>query len=370
MPITTLNIKSGQCVIAAIPADQLQNLWISTFDSKDPDSPAPKNHGYQRNPDEKRFPKIAKYYLANGHEALVTPIVLSGRVTDAEEIDEVLGLLRDGDFDDIHQKYGKAVLSIVDGQHRVGGLRLAHKLKPEFNPRVPCAIYFGMDYADEARLFDDINTNQKNLPKALVEVTAHNVTDIGTTSYEQRVRNIAWDLSQKKGSPFHNRVNLTGGRDPQRRVTYEGLRRSTSVMLTRDVLKRVDGAQITDVYKLAETYWKNVATVCAKAWNAPILVQDPKTKKMKPADIKYRIRELVGVASLARLGRDIILTALDRRHEKTIADTVKEMTAKLGKVNWKKEQENPWVASQAGYAGQKELYGMLVDLVYNDIEPS
>jgi hypothetical protein len=226
-----------------------------------------------------------------------------------------------------------------------------------------------MSYADEAKLFDDINTNQKNLPKALVEVTARNVTDVGSETYEQRMRNVAWELSQRKSSPFHGRINLTGGRDPQRRVTYEGLRRSTSVMLTKDVLKRVDGAGVKDIYKLAELYWNHVADACPDAWNAAPLVQDPQTKKMKPAKKKFRIRELVGIASLARLGRDIILTALDRRQDKTIDDTLKDMTSKLSKVDWEKRDDNPWMASQAGFAGQKELYGMLVDLVYNDVEP-
>ena len=143
MSITTLSIQPGRTYAAAIPTDHLRHLWVSTFDSKDPDSPAPNNHGYQRNPDPKRFPKIAKYYRQEGHDALVTPIILSARVS-GDDIDDLLSLLRAEDFEAIHDKYGKAALSIVDGQHRVGGLRLANKKDPEFNPRIPCAIYFGM----------------------------------------------------------------------------------------------------------------------------------------------------------------------------------------------------------------------------------
>ena len=369
MSITTMCVQSDRTFVAAIPVSQLKHLYVSTFDSSDPDSPAPSNHGYQRNPDPKRYVGISKYYRQEGNAALVTPIIISARVTD-DGIDDLLSMLRAEDFPAIHKKYGKAVLSVVDGQHRIGGLSRANQQDPKFNPLIPCAIYFGMTYKAEAQLFDDININQKNLPKALVEVTAHLVTNVGDETYEQRVRDVAWNLSQNKSSPFYNRVNLTGGRDPQRRVTYEGIRRSTSVMLTRDVLKRVDGAQVKDIYKLIEMYWLGVAKASPKAWEASALVLDPMTKKLKPAPTKYRIRELVGVASLARLGRDIILTALDRRGDgnKTIGDTVQDMTAKLAKVDWEKTDVNPWMASQAGFAGQKELYGMLVDLVYNNIE--
>ena len=38
-------------------------------------------------------------------------------------------------------------------------------------------------------------------------------------------------------------------------------------------------------------------------------------------------------------------------------------------VNWKKEEGNPWMRSQAGFAGQKELYEVLHLWVYNDKEP-
>jgi hypothetical protein len=38
--------------------------------------------------------------------------------------------------------------------------------------------------------------------------------------------------------------------------------------------------------------------------------------------------------------------------------------SKLSEVDWEKREGNPWMRSQAGFAGQKELYGILIDLVY------
>jgi hypothetical protein len=41
----------------------------------------------------------------------------------------------------------------------------------------------------------------------------------------------------------------------------------------------------------------------------------------------------------------------------------------LSEVDWAKEEGNPWMASQAGFAGQKELYTMLHNLVYLGQKP-
>lgn len=58
---------------------------------------------------------------------------------------------------------------IIDGQHRVAGLRAAIEEKPEIaNMEIPVAIYVGLDTPKSARIFVSINTEQRPAPKSLV----------------------------------------------------------------------------------------------------------------------------------------------------------------------------------------------------------
>src|SRR5688572_28234601 len=103
------------------PAGAKELLFVSTYDTQDPLSPASDKHGYQRPPMTHRFPEIGKYYRAGNHAVLITPITISVRLSDAGEIKDFLKLFSAGDLAGILKKFGK-VASIVDGQHRIGGL--------------------------------------------------------------------------------------------------------------------------------------------------------------------------------------------------------------------------------------------------------
>ena len=58
--------------------------------------------------------------------------------------------------------------------------------------------------------------------------------------------------------------------------------------------------------------------------------------------IKWRLKELVGVASLARLGHDIIKAKIvlkEVKPEKAVTEIIKDYTDKLSEVNWEKSKE-------------------------------
>lgn len=58
---------------------------------------------------------------------------------------------------------------IIDGQHRVAGLREAILAKPEVGDQpIPVAIYHKLDTAQSAKIFLSINTEQRPVPKSLV----------------------------------------------------------------------------------------------------------------------------------------------------------------------------------------------------------
>jgi len=47
----------------------------------------------------------------------------------------------------------------------------------------PVMLYFGLTYEQEAELFDTINSTQRKLPKALIEVTKGDITEAGSQTH-------------------------------------------------------------------------------------------------------------------------------------------------------------------------------------------
>lgn len=356
----------SEAVAFMTPEAMKKLLFISNFESTDPDSTAPDKHGYQREPMSKRIPEIANYYRGGG--ARTTPLILSVRLIEPDEIDAFLTLFDAEDFNGIRERFGDAVMSVVDGQHRFRGLERTYDGDPEYAPAVPVLLNFGLTFSEEAEFFDLINSTQAKLPKALIEITKADVTEVGDMSHAQRIRLIATMLARHEDSVWHGEINLTGARDPQKPVTFEGLRRSMTSMFPKELLARIDALGM-DVNEIARSYWSVVAESCGDAWNnAPLVTTDDQGNEVTVAR-KYRIKDLVGVASIARLGKDIISSALE--HEK-FDQKLASLTAKLSAVDWEKTQEsreNPWMASQAGFAGQSDLYLTLYRWVYAGVKP-
>lgn len=368
-------ILPGEQAFTTLTANEMKKLlFISSYDAYDPDSPAPKGHGYQRIPMNSRFPQIARYFAENPD--LLTPIIVSVRVSEPDGIQRFEELLSAGELETIRQEFGDSVCSIVDGQHRFGGLvyavehaaDLGVEGSDDFNPVAPVMLYFGMDYVTEAEMFDTINATQRKLPKALIEVTKGDITDRDDKSHAQRIREITFAMARDTDSPWFDQINMTGARDPNRKVTYEGLRRSTSNMLTSELVSRLDSHAI-DPEELAKSYWRLVSQACSQAWIGGTRVTKDELGIEKEEEIPYRIKELVGVAALARLGKDIITSGLEVLKYEPLQATMTDYVSKLSEIDWEKRQDNPWVASQAGFAGQKDLYNLLFGLVYNDVRP-
>lgn len=79
-------------------------------------------------------------------------------------------------------------------------------------------LFFDLDFKTEAELFDTINSTQRKVPKPLIEVTKGNITETESTDHAQEVRKIAFTLARDKDSVWFGQINMTGARDPERRV--------------------------------------------------------------------------------------------------------------------------------------------------------
>lgn len=360
----------GKAALATLTPDALKALaFVSTYNTVDEQSSSPRQHGYQRDPMSARFPAIGRYFSQeegdgkHTHAHLITPLIISVRVYTPKDQAEFNELFNKGDIAGLHRKFGRSVFSVVDGQHRMGGLYWAWENKANFNPDVPVMMYYGLRYADEATLFDDINTNQRKLPKALIEATKVHM-EAGEKNHQQTIREIAFALAQDGDSVWHGLINMTGARDADKPITYEGLRRSTSNMMNENLVARLT-ARGFDIEDVAKNYWQLVARASGNAWNnRPRLQQDDEGNTVE-IETKYRMKDLVGVAAVSRLGADILSSALEK--SKTTEDfwsAVAELVSKLGEVDWTKERGNPYMASSAGFAGMGDLYRILYKLVY------
>lgn len=369
MKIQAITVPGRQAVATLTP-DLLKELaFISTYETKDPLSSSPQQHGYQREPMESRFSGIGKYYNAGENRYLIPPIIASARVYTPEDVERFNELFNAGDISSIKAEFTKSAFSIVDGQHRLGGLHYAWENFQDFHADVPVMLYYGLGYAEEAHLFDDINSNQRKLPKALIEATKQHM-EAGEKGHAQFVREISFGVAQDGDSVWKDKINMTGARDPERSVTYEGLRRATSQMFPERLLKRLDSVRL-DPKDTAKKYWELVSKACWAAWTEKpryVLGEDGNQIEEK---VHYRLKDLVGVASLAKLGEDIMSTSLDKAGNNTdlFFDSLADLISKLGAVDWEKGDRNPWMRGQAGFAGQKELYEVLYNLVYLDQQP-
>lgn len=366
MTVHTFLVPDRMAIASMSPSDMKSLFFVSSYDEEDPDSEAPRKHGYQREPMEARLTGIARYFMQDGHRYLITPIIVSVRLSKTDEIEEFVKLFNRGDSDSIHSRWHKAIVSVVDGQHRYLGLIKAHEMDPDFNPVVPVMLYFGLDYPAEATLFDIINSTQRKLPKALIEVTKGDITEVGAVSYDQNIRNIAFALARDEDSVWYDQINMTGARDPERSITYEGLRRSTSNMFTPEVSNRLLKNKFS-LERVAKDFWQLIADACPEAWEErPRAQYDPEIGQPIEVPVDYRLKELVGVASIARLGKDILLSSLEAAN---FHSRMTDLVSLLSEVDWEKRDGNPWMASEAGFAGQKDLYTMLHNLIYLGLKP-
>lgn len=159
-------IKQGETTFysSSIPSDILANCCYAASKDEDPID------GFQRMLDKSRAADIANY-IDTGQGTIPSSIILSAQ-SEAEL--KLVGGSKTIEFNNI-----KTAFLIIDGQHRVYGYKLA---KTAF--RVPVIIYSGLTKSQEARLFIDVNTKQKPVPKELllaINRVAERESDVETT---------------------------------------------------------------------------------------------------------------------------------------------------------------------------------------------
>ena len=111
-------------------------------------------------------------------------------------------------FIDIPILYASAQL--IDGQHRLEGLKLAIKEKPEIADRnIIVSMAINLETVSAAKIFLNINSEQKPVPKSLI-YDLYGVTAEVRNFAVNRATDIAEILNQNVDSPFYNVIKYPG----------------------------------------------------------------------------------------------------------------------------------------------------------------
>lgn len=197
---------------ATIPVDE---LFPYCFVSRRSEAPV---LGFQRSLNESRADDIARY-LSSGTGSIPSNIVLSAQSSAALRYDPKAG--------SISYVPSPSAFLVLDGQHRLWGYN-----KCKTRHRVPVAIYSGLNRAQEAKLFIDINTTQRGVPAALL-LDIKQLAEIETTK-EQILRHLFDRLKSDPRSPLAGKLSSSKSlKGKLSRVTFN---RALSIALNTGVL--------------------------------------------------------------------------------------------------------------------------------------
>ncbi len=303
-PVIRFHQKDQDIFIGWLPSSVLGE-WTKVWDINS----EPKE-GYQRPPVAGRFREFARYL--SGSEGYVTPIIINGR----------------GHWNFVPDERGpnlgrleiSGVGSILDGQHRRGGLMQAFEQEREDIP-VPFLAYNDLHEKVEIDLFDIINSTAKPLSKSLID-------------YNQRERDlnvqVALRLDQQKDSPLFEQLSYSGSRAGTRRITLEGIRRAMEPIFKAGKLSALPLDQRTGLMK---AYFRAVSEVWPAEW----------------ADTKgYKLRELTGMAALSMVAGDILVDAYDSDTGRLNYDKLRGLLERALATDWSKKGE---YTGQSGFGG-------------------
>lgn len=170
---------------AALPGEWLLRRTTPSWRIDDP------IEGFQRVVREPRARQIAVTVLDH-NRTFPNAIVLA---TDVENVEVINGEITIPD---------ETKFLVVDGQHRLWSQRFS-----TFEAQYGCFIHTGLTHEDMAKLFLEINENQKRVPSSLRWDLFRLISPEGDPQRQAAV-DIVYLLATEEESPFFQRIDLTG----------------------------------------------------------------------------------------------------------------------------------------------------------------
>lgn len=255
--------------------------------------------GYQREGDRKRMKQIADFYKENPR-SIIPPVLLSTRGAWAfspQSRNSTLGTITTSDQ-----------VSIIDGQHRLGGLSILaqdENCPEEISLRhIPFIAVDFESIESEPNEFEIINGKQKGIKPSHLMYIRRNESFEG---------NAAYMLQTDPDSVFCGRIAISTSKDWDL-ITFKAAQQI--VASTFDPVFRNNAFDIDTeenqlkAMEILQRYWRSVSEVFAEMWSDIGSLPSPRQPKGKTegrAKFQYRLLEETGLRAFGRLGSNILL---------------------------------------------------------------
>ncbi|MCZ8514974.1 DGQHR domain-containing protein [Paenibacillus filicis] len=282
----------------------LQLIYVKPYD-------LPSGKGYQRPVDSKRCEDFAGY-LSKGEDALFTPILLNA----ASNWEFVC-------YDRHRPSYGrllcKGKASLMDGQHRMGGIeKYTRETNSDLN--VPFLAFHSLDEDEEVKLFDTINTKAKGIGPSLSKFLRRDSDDISW---------VATELMVRKDSPFYNIGSIIGKRSKGRHVTLQNVYR-TLHLLTADY--RISSLSKEEKLTVALTYFDTIRQTFSSEWS----------------DYKgSRLTHIVCLDALSMAGNHVLLKCMIERKKHIDLTAIQKHVKRLS-LDWSAQGPLKYLKGMSG----------------------
>lgn len=274
--------------------------------------------GIQRKLSQNRIKEISEY-VKNIDATFPSSILIAIKSMNIEDEDYISRVSYDTESKKLRIIRDQKIAHIIDGQHRVFGLKHAVENQNLFssplNFELIVTIFIDMDIDDQAMIFSTINKAHTKVNKSLV----YDLFDLAKTRSPQRsAHNIARLLNEKNGSPFKDKIKMLGFADD---ASKETITQATLVELTlkyisrnpmrdRDYLKRGKKLDLVTGEENLNYFFRNWfilgkdENIAKVLWNYFLAV---KQRWPQAWDDKSRIlSKSTGVIALMKLLKDII----------------------------------------------------------------
>jgi DGQHR domain-containing protein len=330
--------------------------------------------GIQRKLSEKRIKEIADY-VTSMDATFPSSILLAideFTLDDSEEENFTMDKEPNISFNDetsiLKIKRDEKLAHIIDGQHRVFGLKRAEEKGGLFSKEIDdfelvITIFVNMDDEHQALVFSTINKAHTKVNKSLV----YDLYDLAKTRSPQRaVHNIVKLLNEKDNSPFKDKVKMLGFSED---ASIETITQATlaELMLNyisknplkdRDYLKRGKKLQEIEGRGSEKYFFRNWfinqedAKIAKVVWNYFKAIENKWAKAWW--DTSLILSKSTGVIALMRFLKDIILK---KSRTDTIV-TVQEFSEIFEKINLQ-DADFTKETFESGGVGQSKLYNRL-----------
>ncbi|MGV6935526.1 DGQHR domain-containing protein [Paenibacillus sp. CMM36] len=292
----------------------LQITYVKPFDH-------PSGKGYQRPVDRKKCNDFA-IYLSKGENALFPPILLN-----AESNWEFSA------YDKSRSSFGRLLCknkgSLIDGQHRLGGIK-QYTQDTHSVIGVPFLAFHYLDEEEEIELFDIINTRAKGIGKSHSRYLHRNTDENSWISTE---------LITRGDSPFHFMSTLTGKRSTGRHVTLQNLYKVLELLT-----KPTHVANLTKDEKLMLTlvYFNEIKERFNQEWTSYR---------------EYRLTHIVCLNALAIAGAELFSKAVGERQRQIDFNLITKGVKKMKNIDWSVDGPFRFIK---GVSGSKTLASDLI----------